>query len=208
MNKAVFTTVRIEDFKPKWLDDHVERIINGAELFKVNLNNKTVVKVVNVALEKNSLKDARMRIILYENGALETTLEPFTSLAKSLSLKFREIDVPQGVYKVWPHRSHTEIEGEEVILIEKNTGFVLEGSYTNIFVKTEDGYLTPPADGKILAGIGRKHFIEELKDKGETVKEVWFKSDILKNNEAILTNALRGAIRIELRELKCHQQDC
>jgi branched-subunit amino acid aminotransferase/4-amino-4-deoxychorismate lyase len=54
--------------------------------------------------------------------------------------------------------------------------------------------LTPPADGKILAGIGRKHFIRELQEKGETVKEQWFKADILKNNEVVLTNALRGVI--------------
>jgi branched-subunit amino acid aminotransferase/4-amino-4-deoxychorismate lyase len=195
LSKAVFTTIRIQDFKPKWLEDHVERILSGAELFKVNIDEKTVLDLVENALEKNNLKDARMRIILHENGALETTLETFVDLTKPLSLKLKEIDVPQGALKVWPHRSHVEIEGEEVVLIEKNTGFVLEGSYTNVFVKTKDGYLTPPADGKILAGIGRKHFIRELQEKGETVREEWFKVEMLNKNKILLTNALRGVIR-------------
>ncbi len=195
MNKAVFTTIRIESFEPKWLEDHVERILKGVELFKVKIDEKTVVDLVEKALEKNNLKEARMRIILNENGNLEISIEPFEDFGKPFRLKLKEIDVPQGVYKVWPHKLHTEIKGEEIILVEKSTGFVLEGSYTNVFVKTEDGYLTPPADGKILAGIGRKHFIEELKNKGETVKEVWFKAEMLNNNKILLTNALRGVIR-------------
>jgi len=195
LNKAIFTTLRIRDLKPLWLEDHVERILKGAELFKVKMDEKTVYSAVQVGLEKNNLKEARMRIILHENGSLETTVEPFEDSEVPLKLKLKEIEISQGAHKVWPFRKHTEIKGEEIILIEKSTGFVLEGSYTNVFVKTDVGYLTPPADGKILAGIGRKHFIEELKNKGETVKEVWFKSDILKENEVILTNALRGVIR-------------
>jgi len=195
LNKAVFTTLKIENSKPKWLEDHVARILSGARLFKVDLDKNEIISAVEEALNNSKIQEARMRIILHENGDLKTTIEPFTDLEKPIKLKLKEIDFPQGEHKVWPHRSHTEIEGEEVVLIEKSTGFVLEGSYTNIFVKTDDGYLTPPADGKILAGIGRKHFIEELKDKGEIVKEVWFKQDLLKNNEVLLTNALRGVIK-------------
>lgn len=197
MNKAVFTTIRIESFEPKWLEDHVERILKGVELFKVKIDEKAVLDLVEKVLKNNKLKEARMRIILHENGALETTVEPFSDIEKPLSLKLKEIEISQGVHKVWPFKKHTEIKGEEVILIEKSTGFVLEGSYTNVFVKTDEGYVTPPADGKIVEGIGRKHFIEELKNKGEIVKEVQFKSEMLNNNKILLTNALRGVIRTE-----------
>ena len=197
MNKAVFTTLRVHNFEPKWIEDHVERIRKGAEFLNVNVTEDSIFEAVNNRLRSNDLKEARMRIILYEDGKLETTIESFSDLEKPLKLRFNEIDKPQGAYKIWPHKLHTENPEEEVILIEKETGFVLEGSYTNVFVKTEDGYLIPPADGKILAGIGRKHFIRELQEKGETVKEQWFKADILKNNEVVLTNALRGVIKTE-----------
>lgn len=195
MNKAVFTTMRIHKFEPKWMEDHVERILKGAELFNVKLNEKTILEAVKNTMKSSDLKKARMRIILHENGQLETTVETFSDLKKPLKLKFKEIDEPQGAHKLWPFRKHTENSDEEIILVEKETGFVLEGSYTNIFVKTDDGYVTPPADGKIVEGIGRKHFIRELHEQGETVKEEWFKADILKENEVVLTNALRGVIR-------------
>ncbi len=186
--------MRIQNSKPKWLEDHVERILKGADLFKIDLNKDEVFSVVEAVLKSNEFKEARVRIILHENGSLETTIEPFEDADKPFKLSFKEIDEPQGAHKLWPFKKHTENEGEEVILIEKETGFVLEGSYTNVFVKTDNGYITPPADGKIVEGIGRKYFIRELQEKGEIVKEEWFKADLLKNNEVILTNALRGVI--------------
>ena len=187
--------MRIQNFKPKWLEDHVKRIFKGAEFFKVNMDEKKVFSVVDNALENNELKEARMRIILHESGVLDTTLGFFKDTEIPLKFKLKIVDEPQGEQKLWPFRKHVENEGEEVILIENKTGFVLEGSYTNVFVKTDVCYLTPPADGKIIEGIGRKHFIEEIRKNGETVKEEWFSSEIFKNNEVILTNALRGIIR-------------
>ncbi|HQI04013.1 MAG TPA: aminotransferase class IV, partial [bacterium] len=83
---------------------------------------------------------------------------------------------------------------EEVILIDRNNGNILEGSYTNVFVKIGDEFFTPPDDGKILPGICRKYFIRYLKLTGHKVHEEYFGIDKLKNGEIFLTNALRGVV--------------
>ncbi|MDX9806806.1 MAG: aminotransferase class IV, partial [bacterium] len=71
---------------------------------------------------------------------------------------------------------------------------ILEGSYTNVFVKIGDEFFTPPDDGRILPGICRKHFIRYLKLKGMIVREEYFGIEKLKNSEIFLTNALRGVV--------------
>lgn len=193
MSNSVFTTVRVADFKPVWIEDHLLRLKKSAEILNIPFDEDVWIEEVVKMLEQNKLGSARMRMILDENGVPKIKFEPFQDSEKKMSIRFKNIE-PQGDLKVWPFRKHTEKSDEEVILIDRNNGNILEGSYTNVFVKIGDEFFTPPDDGKILPGICRKHFIRYLKLKGYKVHEEYFGIEKLKNSEIFLTNALRGVV--------------
>jgi branched-subunit amino acid aminotransferase/4-amino-4-deoxychorismate lyase len=194
LSESIFTTIRIVDFNPVWIEDHVLRLKKGADILAIPFDEEVLIKSVIAALLSNTIPNARMRIILNKDGGYEINFEPFSDHLSPLSIRFKEIE-PQGSLKIWPFRKHTEKSDEEVVLIDKNSGNILEGSYTNIFVKKGSDFFTPPDDGKILPGICRKYFIEYLKLKGCCVKEERFNKEFMIGKEIFLTNALRGVIK-------------
>jgi len=194
LSDSVFTTVRIANFKPVWIEDHLLRLKESAEKLNIPFDEALWLDAVIEKLSHNRIKNARMRMIMDNCGNPQINFEPFEDESKPVLIRFKEV-APQGNIKIWPFRKHAEKSDEEVILIDRNNGNILEGSYTNVFVKTESGFITPPDDGRILAGICRKHFIRYLKLKGYKVHEKNFGIEKLKNSEIFLTNALRGVVR-------------
>lgn len=194
MSNSVFTTVRIAGFKAVWIEDHLIRLQEGAEKLGIVFDENLWLNAVISELANNTLSDARMRMIVDKTGVPKISFEPFCDSEKPLTIRLEHIE-PQGESKVWPFVKHTQKTDEEVILIDRNTGSVLEGSYTNVFVKIGSEFFTPPGDGKIVSGICRKYFIRYLKLKGIVVREEYFDVDKLKNGEIFLTNALRGVIK-------------
>jgi len=199
LSNSVFTTVRVADFKPVWIEDHLLRLKKSAEILNIPFDEDVWIEEVVKMLKQNKLGNARMRLIMDAYGNPQINFEPFADDLSSVLVRFKEIS-PQGNIKIWPFRKHTEKSDEEVILIDKNTGNILEGSYTNVFVKIGDEFFTPPDDGRILPGICRKHFIRYLKLKGYKVHEDYFGVEKLKNSEIFLTNALRGVIKGSVSE--------
>ncbi|HRZ79607.1 MAG TPA: aminotransferase class IV [bacterium] len=194
MSNSVFTTVRIAGFKAVWIEDHLIRLQKGAEKLGIVFDENLWLNAVISELANNTLNNARMRMILDGTVIPKISFEPFSDPEKKMHVRLRDVE-PQGDLKRWPFVKHTEKTDEEVILIDRNTGSVLEGSYNNVFVRTDDGFFTPPGDGKIVSGICRKHFIRYLKLKGIVVREEYFDAGFLKKGDIFLTNALRGVIR-------------
>jgi para-aminobenzoate synthetase / 4-amino-4-deoxychorismate lyase len=194
---SIFTTIRVADFNPIWIEDHILRLKKGAAILAIPFDEDGLTNSVIAALSKNTFPNARMRIVINKDSSSEINFELFSDNSSPLSIRFKEIE-PQGSLKIWPFKKHTENESEEVILIDRNNGNILEGSYTNIFVKKGNDFFTPPDDGKILPGICRKYFIEYLNLRGYSVYEKWFSKAMFENSEIFLTNALRGVIKAKL----------
>lgn len=71
-----------------------------------------------------------------------------------------------------------EIEGQvyEVIMSD-SAGHLVEGTRTNLLVKTASGWLTPPAASLAVAGVLRQWVLERLRARGESVTERPISSD-------------------------------
>ena len=199
MTDSIFTTIRVADFNPIWIEDHILRLKKGADILAIPFDEEVLTNSVIAALSNNAFPNARMRIVLNKDGFSEINFEPFSGHLRPLSIRFKEIE-PQGNLKIWPFRKHAQNDSEEVILIDRNNGNVLEGSYTNVFVKTGDEFFTPPDDGKILPGICRKYFIEYLKFRGYMIHAQYFGTEKLENSKIFLTNALRGVVLAKLSQ--------
>ncbi len=68
-----------------------------------------------------------------------------------------------------------------------------EGSITNIFLRIGDIVITPPVSSGILGGIYRKFLLH--RDSNIHERTMFFE-DLITADEIILTNALKGEIKV------------
>jgi para-aminobenzoate synthetase/4-amino-4-deoxychorismate lyase len=68
-----------------------------------------------------------------------------------------------------------------------------EGAITNIFLKLGDTYFTPPVTSGILPGVYRKI---KLKRDSSVKEKILYFEDLMSAEEIILTNALKGEIKV------------
>lgn len=70
---------------------------------------------------------------------------------------------------------------------------LLEAGWANLFAVREGTLWTPPADGRILAGMARAAVLEIARGEGiETQEQPLSASDLLEADETFLTNSIRG----------------
>lgn len=81
-----------------------------------------------------------------------------------------------------------ENDAYEAILVRGN-GYISEAASSNVFAVIDDTIVTPPTDGKILAGISRMVVLKLAEKYGLKFKEDYFTADQLRNaQEVFITN--------------------
>ena len=75
-------------------------------------------------------------------------------------------------------------------------GFVTEGGRSNVFVKKDGQWLTPPLASGCLPGVMRSMVLKDV--KYQAVERNITRTDVLSAEEVIFTNALRGILDCNL----------
>ncbi|HWH20157.1 MAG TPA: aminotransferase class IV, partial [Solirubrobacterales bacterium] len=159
----------------------------------------------SVAAAARPLELGRMRIdLLPENGGLrfEIKTEPIDPAIffpdREHGADVRTVRHPDwaGAHK-WADRDWLEsVEaelGEEVPLILTDDGEVLEAGRANVFIVTDGGIATPPADGRILPGTARASTLELATELGiPTAERPLHLADLQQADDLFLTSSLRG----------------
>ncbi len=192
-------------FKAK---EHYERLIFSAEKMSIKLD-YTVDELINYTyevLEKNNLKNAYIRPIVYLGASMGLTTSPDTNLMiaawewerylgdnslKAMISSYQRPN-PKSCHvnaKVIGHyinsilatnEAKSQGYGEPILL--DNKGFIAEGGGSNFFYE-KDGKLYTPPIGNILPGITRATIIELANSIGVEVIEKLFTFEDLKNHE-------------------------
>jgi len=198
LKKGFFTTFRVHNQKPLWLEEHLDRISLFAVLSHLKVDRNNLQKELLQFLREKPA-DGRGRIIFdFDKRSFGFSFDTVPQKQKNLKVGIKEISKPLGQIKLWPFNNLGFSKGEELILVEKSTGNVLEGNYTNLFLYKGNRFLTPPADGKIVNGICRQKFIKYLKLRKIETEECYFSASLLPKGEIYLTNSLRGVIKVKL----------
>jgi para-aminobenzoate synthetase/4-amino-4-deoxychorismate lyase len=75
-------------------------------------------------------------------------------------------------------------------------GEITEGSISNIFAKIHGTWYTPPQECGLLAGVMREETIQRLSSEERTLST----GDLLRADELLVTNSVRGGLRAQLAE--------
>ncbi|MBI5047568.1 MAG: aminotransferase class IV [Deltaproteobacteria bacterium] len=221
---GLFETIRSYNGTIFALDLHLERLIEGARTIEIlfRQNKKYLSDSLQKLLELNKLTigDAYIKVII-TRGMDYGRLMPSKSLKPSIVIIAKQLDIKKiehyqykGMGAVFlsnktrplPHVKSLNLLANIMGLIEANksrmqegiftnSGKVLEGAITNIFLFDGKGIKTPPVKDGILAGITRRLVIELAKKQGIKIGEISLtKTDFKNSQEAFLTNSIMEII--------------
>ena len=183
------------------IDLHLERMCKSAANLKFKFE---IIKIKQKILEINSQSRLRCRLTLRIDGTINLTTAPLSPNSKTwilgLSNSILRSSDPWLLHKssnrdLYDAERANLPDGIDELVYLNERDEVCEGTITNIFVKIEGHWLTPPLSSGCLPGVLRRKKIE---DASCTVKTVTF-SDLQDAEKITVGNALRGEIEAVLR---------
>ncbi len=199
-------TMRFDGLRFPLLDRHAARLEQSAAYFGYPFDadrfRRAARRVVGGAKSDTALK---VRVTLDRWGRLEVTVTPVSEAEGPWTLAvaseradqtdpfFFHKTTQRGVYDR-ALREAREAGCDEALLLNEE-GDVTEGTYSNVFVRDGDRFLTPPVECGLLAGVYRDYVLEVEERAQEQVLTL----DALRHADAIYCcNAVRGWCPAEL----------
>ncbi len=218
---GLFETMRAYRGKIFLLERHLKRLLGSAETIGLasNLSEIDLGRVCLDTLRANGLEDARLRLTV-SRGEVDTfpgtgisstltvlvTAKGYTPLSagtynrgfkvgvsslrrcrQSLISRIKSANYLVSVLA----RMEAEAAGLDEALLLNESGFIAEGSVSNIFFATSSSLVTPPLESGILPGITREVVIELADTLGINVAERDVRlADLGQFDEAFLTNSV------------------
>jgi aminodeoxychorismate lyase len=226
---GIFETLLAKNKKIFRFEEHWERMKKGANICNLKIPEKERVKEIILKNLKEKDKDYYIRINLwrekpekfspskekesnfliiikefepysskfYEDGINCIISEKVRRNEKSIISKIKSLSFIENVIV----KIECEKEKCDDAIILNTSGYISEGSVSNIFFVKDDCVYTPSIECGCLEGITRKVIFEICEKNGIKVKEGFFKLEFLRKvNEVFLTNTLMGIMPV--REIK------
>lgn len=186
------------------LDKHLTRLQNASEYFLFEFDEKSIISNINITL--NNLepdKSYKMRLLLSKWGRSEIKVEEINTIQDKVkclihselinsSDKFQYFKTNnRKLYSKTVNNPKYSQYFDVIYFNEKNE--LCEGARTNIFIRKDEKYFTPEISSGILNGIMREKFIQDV----SAIQTKLFLEDLLTADEVILTNSVRGIIKVD-----------
>jgi para-aminobenzoate synthetase/4-amino-4-deoxychorismate lyase len=201
----LFETMRYSNGKLERLELHLKRMEDSASYFLFKYNEAIIIQSLRNEIKKcDALKDYKIKLALNKWGKIKVEISDIPLKPDDIKIIISDkIIYSENRFQYFKttnrdlyNSEHKKYSGKgffDVIFInEKNQ--VAEGAITNIFINKNRLIYTPPLSSGILPGVFRKHWLQTNINIKE---EVLYKDDLLIADEIILTNSLRGQIKVD-----------
>jgi len=198
-------TMRYSNGKFERLDLHLKRLEESASYFLFKFNEEIVIQSLKDKITKYvSSNDYKVRLTLDKWGKVKVEISEIPLTLKEIKIiisdkivfsenRFQYFKTTNRELYNSEYRKYSEKGFFDVIFInEKNQ--VAEGSITNIFINKTGLLYTPPTASGSLPGVFRKSWLQTNINIKE---EILYKDDLLIADEIILTNSLRGKVKVD-----------
>jgi para-aminobenzoate synthetase/4-amino-4-deoxychorismate lyase len=191
----------------RFLPLHKKRLMASARYFGFKYDEREIDCVLERALVTLATSTwYRAKLSLYVDGKCQIDVVEYlvgenkvkvgiakkTTSAKDIFLRHKTS--VRGVYDAaW---REAEGRGEFDQLFFNTEGFLTEGARSSVFVKLDGCWYTPPLEVGVLPGVMRQQVL--LDPKWQAVEFKLTREDVLKAQEVMVCNALRGVMQAEL----------
>jgi para-aminobenzoate synthetase/4-amino-4-deoxychorismate lyase len=190
--RGVFETVLVRHGEPVALGEHLDRLaMSLAELYGVTLDPRAATRARAAACTVAGI--ARLRILTDADGSLAISAAPERTPAVTPA-ELSPFAIPGGLgrHKWRDRRLLDALAGQApgtVPLLVDTDGLVLEAGYANVWIVEGRELLTPPADGRILAGITRAMLLADERFAREEPIEL---ERLARADAVFLTSSISG----------------
>jgi branched-subunit amino acid aminotransferase/4-amino-4-deoxychorismate lyase len=212
---GIFTTLKVENSVPLFLDHHIARLRSSCQFFGIKFSDPGLPGVIGRLLKINRLKNARIKIMVsrgcdFKNRVYNYEGEPPTMLVLAFPLipqPLRPVGLcisPElrGNESIYQHKTISYLSNLTHKTFAQKNGFsdaiilncerqVLETSTANLFVIIKDKIITPPKELPLLNGIMRQNLLSlgAIKTYG-FLEDSLTKKDLKKVEGAFITSAI------------------
>jgi len=222
---GVFETIRLYGGTPRFLTAHRARLARGARLLGLACPSRAVLAhEITALLRRHRIPgDAVCRVSLSRPGSADSaaiarvratriiTLRPLPkdlARARSRGIAARTVPFDRGGGPAAAVKSLSYLPSllalrlvraagaREAILLSPS-GEILEGAASNVFVRVGNGFVTPPADGRILPGVMRSLLLDLARARSLPLAEGPLRlRDLTRAREIFITNAVRELVPV------------
>jgi len=226
---GIFTTIKVEDSIPLFLDKHINRLKSSCHFFGIKFFDPGFSNIINQLLNKNHLINARVKIIISRGVDFKNRIINYGGENPTIAVLISplNLDLPQpiklciskemrGNESIYQHKTTSYLQNLYYKTIARRKNFddviilnwkeeILETSTANLFFILEGKVITPPRELPLLNGIMRQEILALKSIGGYPLIEKNLKKDDLKKVEAaFITSAILEICpvsRIENQEL-------
>jgi para-aminobenzoate synthetase/4-amino-4-deoxychorismate lyase len=188
------------------LDKHLRRLQTSASFFRIPCALSRIKRDL-LAYARKITGSVRIRLLVDQAGTHSIEHKPipdWTQSERRITLSKLRTNSPNPFlrHKTTFRQSYDReyavysAQGFFDVIFCNERGEVTEGAITNIFVKIDGLYYTPPVSCGLLPGIQRQLFMMQNK----VLEKVLYPTDLERAEELLLTNALRGVIPVSYRK--------
>ena len=168
---GVFETIKTVDNLPWALSRHMRRAVTSAKQLGFSIAGEEQVRAgVAMLCASESYAHGLLRLSFGSDGAWSAVHLPYTPWqeAARVSLYRDRVSIQGQPVKSYPYTHRLEIlnsiqaQGFDEAIIVNDSGKVCEGSVTNLLLKLDGQWVTPPISDGVLAGVMRALVITDL----------------------------------------------
>jgi len=200
----IFETMRYEKGEIKFLEQHLARIKSAADYFLFKISEKKIRKQIQITVaEIDKQKPRKVKLSLSKWGEIRIEISDIPNAAKNISAIISQSKIDSTdkfrYFKTTNRKlnddeySHYNSKGFYEVLYLNEKDEVTEGSRTNVFLRKDNAWFTPHLKSGALPGIYRNYFIQ---NKLNVVEKNIKVKDLIEASELLLTNALRGEVKV------------
>jgi para-aminobenzoate synthetase / 4-amino-4-deoxychorismate lyase len=198
---------------PRYLDRHLTRLASSAKHFGFSVNTSGLAQELLVhCREREEIVPYRLRAAVKPSGNLHVAVSQLTTLNSPVAdvmlaveyglpcqWSLNEFLFHKGTIRSEYDRAWrmAEQHGAFDMLFLNERGELTEGGRSNIFMKIDGRWWTPPVASGLLPGVMRSVLLEDPWLMAE--ERVLKREDLDSAEELMVCNALRGAIQARIR---------
>jgi para-aminobenzoate synthetase/4-amino-4-deoxychorismate lyase len=186
-------------------EDHMERLKSAAKFFLFNINENKITKSLFKKIDKKYTNGKyKVRVTLNKWGKVTYNFNFVTFIPDVVKIIISDKTIDSENKFQYFKTTNRELYNSELTKYNRSGYFeviffnekdeLAEGCTTNIFIKKNDVWLTPPITNGILPGIYRNHFMYTQKDVKEAIITI---NDLLHADEVMLVNSVIGEVKVD-----------
>jgi len=202
---ALLETLLLEEGELQRLDAHLNRLKTSARFFGFDFPEPAIRAALHNTQKRGLADPHRVRLVLEKDGNIDVQVQALVDLPRPLFsvIAPERIDASDPLLR---HKTTARLLFDNALhrlkgnpscfdaLFFNEREELTEGARSNVFLKKNGAWFTPPVESGLLDGIMRQ---EILRTRPVRVQKL-YPDDLLTADAIYLSNALRGLVRVSL----------